>query len=115
MSIIKKQNLVAFKTKNESMNGGRLYDTPKGADIQAVALDNWQEVLPKSVYGFILLTQKGIYHKDIKNYNKETGMLTLSARNKECKGLEFDDLKFPDFEFPVNEVIEVLKVIKRSF
>jgi len=104
---IGKGNYVSFKSKNDSMNGGGLNDTPGGADILAreVGKHLWKDGFHKSVYGFILLTQKGIYHKDIKNYNKETGMLTLSSRNKACE----------DFEFPINEVFKIFNVIKRSF
>lgn len=98
---------IAFKTKNDSMNGGGLYDTPGGADVLAREIGRhlWQDGFHKSIYGFILITQRGIYHKDIKQYDKKTGILTLSSRNPECN----------DFEIHINEVFKIFNVIKRSF
>jgi len=56
-------------------------------------------------YGYILMTEKAIYHKDIKAYDESTGSLILSSRNP----LE------EDFEISINEVYRIFNVIKRTF
>lgn len=100
-------NYLAFESKNDSMNGGGIDDTPGGADMlcREVGRHLWQDGFRKTKYGMVLLTKKAIYHKDITNYNKENGMLTLSSRNPECE----------DFDISINDVFQVFRVIKRTF
>lgn len=104
---IGKGNYMAFTVKNNSMwnNGG--YDTPSGAEIlgREVGKHLWQDGFRKTDYGFILLTTKAIYHKDIKGYNNSTGMLTLGSRSPDV----------PDFDISINDVNKVFNVIKRAF
>lgn len=100
-------NYLAFCVKNESMNGGGIDDTPDGAEVLGRELGRhlWTDGFHKSKYGFILLTKKAIYHKDIKNYNKEDGMLLLASRNP----------KDGNFEININDVYSIYHVIKRTF
>lgn len=104
---IGKGNYLAFVTKNNSMwNGGGL-DTPSGAEVlgREIGKHLWSNGFRRTDYGFILLTNKGIYHKDVKNYDPERGVLLLESRNPEEK----------DFELPITEVNKVFNVIKRAF
>ncbi|WP_306354231.1 XRE family transcriptional regulator [Flavobacterium sp. '19STA2R22 D10 B1'] len=100
-------NYLAFDAKGDSMNGGGLYDTPDGAELLAreIGKDLWQDGFRKTNYGFVLLTKKAIYHKDIQDYNINTGMLTLRSRNPIEK----------DFEISINDIYRIFNVIKRSF
>lgn len=104
---VAKGNYRAFDVKGDSMNGGGIYDTPSGAEVLAREIGRhlWLDGFHKTDYGFILLTKSAIYHKDIKNYNNETGTLTLSSRNPN------ED----DFEISINDVYQVFNVIKRTF
>ena len=104
---VAKGNYRAFDVKGDSMNGGGIYDTPSGAEVLAREIGRhlWLDGFHKTDYGFILLTKSAIYHKDIKNYNKDTGTLTLSSRNPN------ED----DFEISINDVYQVFNVIKRTF
>lgn len=98
---------LGFKVKGDSMNGGSIDDTPDGAQVlgREIGRHLWQDGFTKKQYGFILMTTTAIYHKDITFYNRETGMLTLSSRNKNIK----------DFEISINDVNRIFSVIKRVF
>lgn len=102
-----KGNYLAFETVNESMNSGGIDDTPGGADIlcREVGRHLWKDGFRLTKYGMVLLTKKAIYHKDITNYNEETGMLTLSSRNPENEC----------FQISINDVFQIFNVIKRTF
>jgi hypothetical protein len=104
---IGKGNYMAFTVKNNSMWNGGGYDTPGGAVIlgREIGRHLWHSGFRKTDYGFILLTKTGIYHKDIKSYNPDTGILVLSSRNPENK----------DFEISINDVNKVFNVIKRAY
>lgn len=104
---VAKGNYVAFCTKNESMNGGGIYDTPGGAEVLAREIGRhlWKSGFHESKYGFILMTTQAIYHKDIKTYNPETGMILLSSRNPSEE----------DFEISINTIYRIFNVIKRTF
>lgn len=97
---------LGFKSKGNSMwnNGG--YDTPSGADILARQIGRhlWMNGFHKSKYGFILVTNKGIYHKDIEKINEE-GKVILTSRNPSND----------PFECSLNDIREIYHVIKRSF
>lgn len=97
---------LGFKTKNDSMNGGGLYDTPSGAEVlgREIGRHLWLS-LHKNDYGFILMTKSSILHKDITSYNSDTGMFTLHSRNP----LE------SDFEMSINDIYRIFNVIKRTF
>lgn len=104
---IAKGYYLAFDIKNDSMNGGGIDDTPNGAEILAREIGRhlWNGKFRHEKYGYILMTKKNIYHKDIKSYDENTGMLTLSSRNP----LE------QDFELSINDVFRIFNVIKRTF
>lgn len=104
---IGKGNYLAFTTKNNSMWNGGGFDTPSGAEVlgREVGKHLWENGFRKTDYGFILLTKNAIYHKDIKNYDKSNGMITLASRNPDVE----------DFEISVNDVYQVFNVIKRAF
>lgn len=97
---------LGFESKGDSMwnNGG--YDTPSGSEIlgREIGRHLWSYGFNKTKYGFILVTKSGIYHKDIDNLDDQ-GILTLSSRNP----LE------NSFEYPINDVLEIFHVIRRSF
>lgn len=95
-----------FKTKNNSMNGGGIYDTPNGAEVLGRELGRhlWDKI-HKNDYGFILMTENAILHKDILGYNSDTGMLKLHSRNPSEE----------DFEISINTVYRIFTVIKRTF
>lgn len=97
---------LGFKSQNESMNGGGIDDTPSGAELLCRELGRhlWDK-LHSTKYGFVLMTKSAIRHKDITNYNKETGMFTLHSRNPEEE----------DFEENINDIYRIFKVIKRTF
>lgn len=104
---VAKGNYMAFNTKNDSMNGGGIDDTPDKAEVLARELGKhlWQNGFHKNKYGFILMTKSAIFHKDITEYNKDTGMLRLSSRNPSVD----------DFEISINDVYRIFNVIKRTF
>lgn len=104
---IGKGNYLAFTTKNNSMWNGGGFDTPSGAEVlgREVGKHLWENGFRKTDYGFILLTKNAIYHKDIKNYDKSNGMITLASRNPDVE----------DFEISINDIYQVFNVIKRAF
>lgn len=97
---------LGFETTGDSMwnNGG--YDTPSGADILGREIDRhlWVDGFHKTTYGFIVVTHKGIWHKDIKEVTSD-GKIVLTSRNPDYK----------PFKFPIDEVKQIFHVIKRSF
>jgi hypothetical protein len=97
---------LGFESKGNSMwnNGG--YDTPTGADIlgREIGRHLWMSGFNKSKYGFILITHKGIYHKDIEKIDDE-GHLILTSRNPNDE----------PFRCSLNEINEIYHVIKRTF
>lgn len=97
---------MGFKSKNDSMNGGGINDTPSGAEILAREIGKhlWLS-LHKNDLGFIIMAKNAIMHKDIIGYNKETGMFKLHSRN-------LDEV---DFEISINDIYRIFNVIKRSF
>lgn len=99
-------NYVGFESIGESMwnNGG--YDTPSGADMlgREVGKHLWCNGFHNTKYGFVIISKEGIWHKDI-TCLKEDGNLTLSSRNPESK----------PFDYPINDILQVFHVIKRSF
>lgn len=98
---------LGFESKGDSMWNEGGYDTPSGSDIlgRQVGRHLWANGFHKSKYGFILITQKGIYHKDIDSNIDADGNVLLTSRNPEHKS----------FKFPINEINEIYHVVKRSF
>ncbi|AOR28769.1 hypothetical protein FORMB_17300 [Formosa sp. Hel1_33_131] len=105
---IGKGNYIAFTVKNDSMNGGMLDDTPSGAQVLARELgkQHWRDGFNSTQYGWIIICETGIFHKDIKGPD-EKGDITCVSRNKSPE--------FPEFPISLNEVHSIYKVIKRTF
>jgi hypothetical protein len=99
-------NYVGFESVGESMWNGGGYDTPSGADMlgREVGKHLWCNGFHNTKYGFVIIAKKGIWHKDI-TCLKDDGNLTLSSRNPSSK----------PFDYPINDILQVFHVIKRSF
>ncbi|WP_408040288.1 CIA30 family protein [Tenacibaculum amylolyticum] len=102
-------NYLGFEIKNDSMNGGRLDDTPSGAFIlgRELGRHHWLEGFNPSRYGWIILSQTNIFHKDIIALDKAKGTITCHSRNPSPE--------FSDFELNLNDIYQIFKVIKRTF
>ncbi len=102
-------NYMAFRTKGDSMNGGKLNDTPDGSLVLGRELGNhhWQDGFRATDYGWIILSKENIFHKDIVNFDKETGNITCHSRNPSPE--------YSDFQLNLNDVYQIFKVIKRTF
>lgn len=103
-----KGKYIAFTTKNDSMNGGQLNDTPGDAEVLGRELQrhHWKDGFRFTDYGWIIVSQQGMMHKDIEGPNEE-GFITCKSRNPSPE--------FPDFKLNLNEVHTIWKVIKRTF
>lgn len=99
-------NYVGFESVGDSMWNGGGYDTPSGADMlgREVGKHLWCNGFHTTKYGFVIISKDGIWHKDITALTPE-GQLTLSSRNPLSK----------PFNYPINDILQVFHVIKRSF
>ncbi|WP_394776810.1 XRE family transcriptional regulator [Flavobacterium sp.] len=99
-------NYVGFESVGDSMWNGDGYDTPSGADMlgREVGKHLWTNGFHKTKYGFVIVSKEGIWHKDITGLN-ENGNITLSSRNPQSE----------PFEYPLNDIMQIFHVIKRSF
>jgi hypothetical protein len=99
-------NYVGFESIGESMWNGGGYDTPSGADMlgREVGRHLWCNGFHNTKYGFVIISKEGIWHKDITCLH-DNGNLTLSSRNPTSK----------PFDYPINDILQVFHVIKRSF
>lgn len=99
-------NYLGFESIGESMWNEGGYDTPSGADMlgREVGQHLWGNGFHKTKYGFVIISKKGIWHKDITEL-KDNGKVTLSSRNPDSKS----------FDYPLNDVLQIFHVIKRSF
>ncbi|SHJ09969.1 hypothetical protein [Aquimarina spongiae] len=104
-----KGRYIAFTVKNDSMNGGGLYDTPSDSQVLGRQLGKhlWKDGFRSTDYGWIIVCTTGIFHKDISKFDKMTGDIVCSSRNPLPE--------FPNFELNLNNVHSIYKVIKRSF
>lgn len=102
-------NYMAFIVKGDSMNGGRIDDTPDGAKVlgRELGRQHWKDGFLPTKYGWIILCKKNIFHKDIINLDKETGEITCHSRN--------ESPEYADFKLNLNDVYQLFKVIKRIF
>lgn len=102
-------NYKAFITKGDSMNGGRINDTPDGAKVlgRELGRHHWKDGFKPSDYGWIILCKQNIFHKDIIDLNFESGEITCHSRNKSPE--------YSDFTIPLNDCYQIFKVIKRIF
>lgn len=101
---------MAFIVKNDSMDGGKINDTPGGAKVLGRELQkhHWKDGFHESKYGWIIMCKMNIYHKDISSFNSETGEIMCSSRNPSP---EYSN----DFPLNLNNVYKIFKVIKRIF
>ncbi|MRX40371.1 XRE family transcriptional regulator [Flavobacterium sp. LC2016-23] len=99
-------NYVGFESVGESMWNGGGYDTPSGADMlgREVGKHLWCNGFHNTKYGFVVISKEGIWHKDIQCLNDD-GSITLTSRNPLSK----------PFNYPLNDILQVFHVIKRSF
>ncbi len=104
-----KGNYLGFKTYSTSMNGGKLYDTPSGASLlgRELGKHHWEDGFRPADSGWVILTGKNVFHKDITHYNQEKKTITCSSRN--------DSPEFVDFELYLDDVLQIFKVIKQTF
>ena len=104
-----KGNYLGFKTYSMSMNGGMLYDTPSGASLlgRELGKHHWEDGFRPSDSGWVILTEKNIFHKDITHFDKEKKAIICSSRN--------DSPEYVDFELQLDDVLQIFKVIKRTF
>ena len=102
-------NYKAFIVKGDSMNGGGIDDTKDGATVLARELgrQHWKDGFNDTEYGWIILCKENIFHKDIVDYDSETGDITLHSRNKSPE--------YSDFTINLNDCYQIFKVIKRTF
>jgi transcriptional regulator with XRE-family HTH domain len=103
---------LAFKVYGDSMNGGRLTDTPDKAIVlgREVEKSSWLDgglKIDRYGYGWVILTERNILFKDIVQVDKSRGIITCHSRNPSPE--------YSDFELSLNEVHQIFKVLKRIF
>ena len=103
---------LAFKVYGDSMNDGRLTDTPDKAIVLGREVDKslWFDgglKIDKYGYGWVILTGRNILFKDIVSFDKSKGLITCHSRNPSPE--------YSDFELSLNEVHQIFKVLKRIF
>lgn len=106
---IGKGKYLCFEVEGDSMNGGGIDDAPDGAELlcRELGKHHWKDGFRESKYGWVIVHKKTVLFKDIKNLNLETGDIICSSRS----GLP----NHPDFTINLNDVNQILKVIKRTF
>lgn len=102
-----KGNYKAFRIKGDSMNGGSIDDVPDQALVlgRELGRHHWKDGFHKTKHGFIILCKENIFHKDIVDFDKETGDITCHSRNKSPE--------YSDFTINLNDVYQIFKIIKR--
>lgn len=102
-------NYLAFKNKGDSMNGGKINDTPNNSLLLGRELQrhHWLDGFNPTLYGWIILSKKNVFHKDIIGLDKEKGTILCHSRNTSPE--------FSNFELELNDVYQIFKVIKRTF
>lgn len=100
---------VAFTVIGDSMWNEGGYDTPHGAEVLARELQrhHWKDGFGKTDYGWIIICENSIMHKDIISDIDENGCIKLHSRNPSPQ--------YPDFDMDINTVHSIWKVIKRTF
>lgn len=102
-------NYKAFEIKGDSMNNKDLNDNPDGAHALGRELNrqHWKDGFRDSVYGWIIVHKESIVCKDITVQDMEKGIITCHSRNPAPE--------FGDFTVELNDVLQIFKVIKRTF
>lgn len=100
---------MCFEVDGDSMNGGGIDDTPDGAELLCRELGRhlWKDGFRDSQYGWVIVHKKTVLFKDIKEYCPDTGDIVCSSRS----GLP----NHSDFTINLNDVLQIFKVIKRTF
>lgn len=106
---IGKGNYLGFRISGDSMNGGKIDDTPDKAIVLGRELQKslWMDGFNESRHGWIILTNKNILFKDIIAFDKEKAMILCHSRN--------ESPEYCDFPLSLNDVYQIFKVIKRTF
>ncbi|WP_264520354.1 helix-turn-helix domain-containing protein [Flavobacterium sp. N1994] len=106
---IGKGKYLCFESEGESMNGGSIDDTPGDAELlcRELGRQHWKDGFRDSQYGWVIVHNQTVIFKDIKSFDKKTGDIVCSSRS----GLP----NHPDFTINLNDVRQILKVIKRTF
>lgn len=106
---IGKGNYLGFRISGDSMNGGRIDDTPDKAIVLGRELQKslWMDGFHESRHGWIILTNKNILFKDIIAFDKEKATILCHSRN--------ESPEYCDFPLLLNDVYQIFKVIKRTF
>lgn len=102
-------NYICFESTGNSMNGGGIDDTPEDAEMlcRELGRQHWKDGFRSSKYGWVIVHKETVLFKDIKSLNNETGDIVCGSRS----GLP----QHPDFTINLNDVLQIWKVIKRSF
>ena len=101
-------NYLGFRVKGDSMDGGLLNDTPDKAIVLARELgrQHWNDGFSPTKYGWIIVTKDNILFKDIIGFDKVNGTIKCHSRNQSPE--------YSDFDYPLNDVRQIFKVIKRT-
>lgn len=101
-------NYLGFRVKGDSMDGGLLNDTPDKAIVLARELgrQHWNDGFSPTKYGWIIVTKDNILFKDIIGFDKTKGTIKCHSRNQSPE--------YSDFDYPLNDVRQIFKVIKRT-
>ena len=104
-----KGKYMCFEVDGDSMNGGQLDDSPDGTEllVRELGRQHWKDGFKESKYGWVIVHKQTVLFKDIKSLNTETGDIICSSRS----GLP----NHSDFTINLNDVLQILKVIKRTF
>lgn len=106
---IGKGKYICFEVQGDSMNGGNIDDTPEDAELlcRELGRQHWKDGFRESKYGWVIVHEKTVLFKDIKSFDAKTGDIVCSSRS----GLP----NHSDFTINLDNVRQILKVIKRSF
>lgn len=102
-------NYLGFRIKGDSMNGNNIMDTPDKAIVlgRELGRQHWKDGFKKTDHGWIIITKDNMLFKDIVGLNKEDGTIMCHSRNQSPE--------YSDFPYPLNDVLQIFKVIKRTF
>lgn len=106
---IGKGKYISFEVEGDSMNGGNIDDTPEDAELlcRELGRQHWKDGFRDSKYGWVIVHDHTVLFKDIKSFDRKTGDIVCSSRS----GLP----NHADFTINLDNVRQILKVIKRSF
>ncbi len=102
-------NYLGFRIKGDSMNGNNIMDTPDKAIVlgRELGRQHWKDGFKMTDHGWIIITKDNMLFKDIVGLNKDDGTIICHSRNTSPE--------YSDFPYPLNDVLQIFKVIKRTF